>query len=710
MAIANGYNVFITGDCQSLNVGVIDLYPTFGTPPYTVDWVLPSLGIDPLVTNSTRTGLSAGTYNIYVTDSTTPVNQYLEINLQISSGICLNLEVTSDTTCGNDNGSLIVTATTTTLPIVYNLYGYLSGTSYLVSSTTAFTNSLPYFGLSAGTYYVEAFDNGGCSGSTGTCVIKDSTNFDYGFYVVNNSPCINVNNGAIYITGLTGNPPYTYTWTSGQTTQVITGLTDGIYTVTVTDFYGCTVTKSTTVSTAPTLGIVGFSNTSPTCFSSDGIVTVNISGGTPPYYYQFSNGSNNIQYGQSITYVGLSTGFYTVIVTDAALCSVTGSTSIYTPNSFQQVIVEPTNSQCSDSSGSILVTVVGASPPITFELTDSLNNTTTIVGGPSAFFTGLTSGNYNLVVSNSGPCVYTQTITIQNIYAFNISTSTTGTTCGLNNGIVEVSVDTPGIYNYQLGSALYTNTTNQSVIFDNLQPGYYVVTVSDANPDTLPCVQNYGFIISGSENVNFTLSNTGCGTGSEGTITTLITGGVPPFTYSWTPSVAPQTGIYITGLTAGTYTLVLTDSNGCSATKSTTIVCSSGISTYAVFNVCQSEFTETAGEKLELLQMLNNGYYALTSGETGCSLTSADFTLLVNVGGTAYTNTFYTSTSLLDVPSVSTYVSVLSGILNTIPGMGTVNINTEFNTIQLTTDCELTLADKNVTIQVVIDYNICCDA
>ena len=106
--------------------------------------------------------------------------------------------------------------------------------------------------------------------------------------------------------------------------------------------------------------------------------------------------------------------------------------------------------------------------------------------------------------------------------------------------------------------------------------------------------------------------------------------------------------------------------------------------------------------------MLNDGYQVLTSGETGCSLTDATFTVLLDIGGTGYTSEFYTSTGLLDYPTDEEYVTALRNLLDTIPGIGSIIISTESNTIQLSTDCLKTLSDKNVNIRLMIEYNLCC--
>jgi hypothetical protein len=190
-----------------------------------------------------------------------------------------------NTLCGLDNGS--VSAMTSNLygAATFDLYettnGFIS-TIYTEYDNYQFTN------LSAGTYYVVANDGGGCTGQSDTIIIQDSNTVDFGLYVVNDAGCA-VNSGKIFVTGLTGNPPYTYLWSNGSTGSTITGLTTGGYNVTVTDNTGCSVSKTGLVSQVPPLGIASILTTDPSCYSSDGEITVYITGGTAPYNFSASS-------------------------------------------------------------------------------------------------------------------------------------------------------------------------------------------------------------------------------------------------------------------------------------------------------------------------------------------------------------------------------------------------------------------------------------
>ena len=108
---AFSYILQITGDCQSTGSGAINLIPTGGTAPYTVEWTQPSLGEDQAVLSSTRSGLYPNTYVVRVNDSTLPTNQEFYINIPVSDGICASVVGISNTTCELNNGSVTGTST-----------------------------------------------------------------------------------------------------------------------------------------------------------------------------------------------------------------------------------------------------------------------------------------------------------------------------------------------------------------------------------------------------------------------------------------------------------------------------------------------------------------------------------------------------------------------------------------------------------------------
>lgn len=694
------YNISVTGDCQNTSSGSTYITSTGGTPPYIITYTSPGLGSYSLP--DTRTGLTYGTYNFQIVDNGLPpvtaTGQFY-----ISSGVCTTGLSVQDTTCNLNNGSITAYTQTSCTNSTYNIYNVDMSFS---SSTTSSVGFQIWNNLSPGAYYVDIIDCGGCSARTQTCVVNTSTEVDFGLYVVDNPNCSGPM-GKIFITGLTGNPPYTYLWSTGQVTDSITGLTSGLYGVTVTDSTNCSVTKSITVNDVDVIGVGGFTSTPPSCFSSDGTVTITITGGTGPYYYSGSNGTTVISFNQSYTFTGLGVGSFSVLVTDAAFCSTTDSTTLSIPNSIGSVTLSTTNSLCSYNNGTITVNITGTNFPYTYSIIDSLGNLTTVTTNTTTYtFTSLETGTYTVLVDNSGSCLFSDVVTINNTNSFEITGITNNTTCGNNNGNVTFNVNVFDTYNYQIPSLGLQSfpVTQTGYTFNNLPSGSYTALITNSTG----CSRTYDFVIGQSSNVNFILNKTNCFNGSDGTLTTLISSGQPPFTITWSNNITGQTGIYVTGLTAGTYSVIVTDNNGCIRTRSIDITCDESYVSYEIFKFCEGVFIEGKASKLGLQQMLNEGYKDITEGETGCELVNADFIINVQVGTGTTSENFYTTNSLLDYPTDDLYITTLNGILTGFTGIGLVEISEESNSIKLNTDCEYTLQDKNVKIDVQIVYNVLC--
>lgn len=709
-----------SGDCTNTNSGQIDIFSIYSTnpfpPPYLqpppgtgvtlqVEWLIPALGIDTGISTgftSTRSGLSAGTYTISITANTLPP-VIVGGTFYVSDGCCTSGLQVQNTTCGLNNGALTAYSQTICVESTYNLY-QSGGT--LISTTTSLVGFETWSNLSPGVYYVEILDCGGCSAQTQMCVIEDSNPVNFNLFVVDNPNCSGPA-GKIFITELVGQPPFSYLWTTGDITSSISGLTSGTYGVTVTDATGCITSKSATVNDVDIIGFGSFTSIPPSCFSSDGSITINITGGTGPYYYSGSNGATFVTFAQSYTFTGLGVGGFAVEVTDAAFCNINASTSLSIPNSIGSVSLSTTNSSCSFDSGTITINITGTNNPYTYTIIDSFGNIISeTLNSTSYTFFNVSSGTYTVLVDNGGSCMFMDVVTITNTNAFEISASTTGTTCGLNNGSVLLQTDVLDSYTYFIPSLGLSTPSTTATTFSNLPAGSYSAQITNSTG----CTREIDFVITQSSAVNFILNKTNCLIGNDGTITALISGGQAPFNLNWSSNVNGQTGIYVTGLTAGTYTVTVVDALGCTKTRSIEITCNENLVTYQLFKFCEGTFIETPASKLGLTQMLNEGFKDLTSGETGCVLVSADYILKVQIGTAQTTSNFYTSTSLTDVPSDELYVNTLNSLLSGYTGIGLIDINSETNTIKLNTDCSYILADKNVLIDVQIIYNILCQS
>lgn len=706
------YILQVEGDCQNLGSGEISITLVGGTPPYTVDWVNPDLGTDILTTGpSVRNNLSSGNYAVRVNDTTIPLNQEFYINIPVSDGLCASVLSVRNSYCGNNNGS--VTGTSTSDYSSTKFYLYTSNDVYVISATTN-TSNVIFNSLSAGTYYLVAQDLGGCSGNTSDFIIENSNNFDFGLYVVPNSSCGGSPIGKIYVTGITGSSPYTYLWNNGAITDSISGLSAGNYSVAVTDSNGCTLTKSATVNNVDPVGFGSFTSVPPTCLSNDGELILLITGGTAPFYYSASTGYVEISYSRTFTLSDLGPGNYSIQVTDAGLCSFVASSSLNSPDGFTSVDIVTNNSTCSANDGSIIINVEGGVSPYTYTLIGPGGNTNTVTSTlTTQTFSNLTTGEYTVIASTtiipgdpSSICSYTEVVNIIAQNKFTITTSITGTTCGNDNGYIRVVASSGGVlpYVYSLDGV-----NDLDGFFTGVKAGPHVVRVVDSSG----CLQEENVNVQSSVMLDFSLYSTSCGTGNNGTITAFIGTGKPPFSFNWSNNVLsnPQQ-ISVSGLTAGTYSLTVVDDNGCSKSRTTSITCLANTVSYQSYVMCSEIFSVQSPTKLGLLQMLNEGFYDLTTGNTGCNLISATYKVkvLVNpLGYSAETPISFTSTTLNQAPSDNLYYDAAKSVLSGIPGIGIITIDQLANQIKIqTAPGNNSLNGQEIILDLIIEYDIMC--
>lgn len=720
------YNYILTGDCSNTSAGSVSFDITGTTGPFAVNCLNTSC---PLPTSASTysysaSSLSADTYFLEVVDG---ASNKIVVSVYISSGTNVTIDSTS-TTCGLDNGSITGYTSAVYGKGTYYLY---DGSSNYISSGETPNNYFDFGSLSAGTYYIVADDGGGCSGITASVIIDPSSAFTYGAYVVDDGSCIGGPSGKIFITGLTFPvTDYTVTWLSdvnGQTGTTITGLTSGPYSVEITDPRGCLTSNIFDVNVVDPLGSAGFIVLQqPTCFNSDGSVEFIISGGTPPYFFSASTGQVEITFSQSSVFTNLSSGSYNFMVTDAGLCTIYDSVSVVTPSSFNEVQIVTTPSTCSVDDGTIQVIVDGGlliEPNLLISLTgDSGTQQIGTLGDANQTFFGLPNDNYKISVQTPG-CTYTATTTVASTNLYTFTASTTGTTCGSSNGRLEVVVSTGGTLpmTYTLEGPNQNPTTVVSPIgiFTNLEYGNYILSVQDSN--TPSCIQQEAIFIDQSESVFFNLLVIQPFDGNDGSISVYVTQGEPPFSYSWSGGVASgQTGSTVTGLTSGVYSLEVTDSSGCTLTKSISLSGTKKFTSYRYFNICEDQFqnSNTLGYR-NMRAMYYEGFNDLTSGDTNCIVNEAIFSIYTQVGSQSAQTAFYTGTTADDFPSDVLWAQTITDSLESYVGISGVTVSISNNRVLITTNCEQItkgcttetinpLQDTQVIVNLIIDYDISC--
>jgi gliding motility-associated-like protein len=465
------------------------------------------------------------------------------VQFAASMSCCTATATGVNPTCfGGTNGS----ATATPGPLGVGPFTY-SWSTVPVQTTQTATN------LSAGTYTVTITDFNGCV-STATVTLTNPPAMTAPI-TSTNVTCFGGNNGSAIVnpTGSTG--PYTYSWNTVpvQTTQTATNLPAGTYTVTVTSALGCTKTNTVTI-TQPTQITVTTTTVNATCSLLNGSATANPVGGVGPYTYSW----NTVPVQTTQTASGLGAGVYTVTVTGVGGCTATATATVSSTGSISAT-ASGTNVSCNGgTNGSATVTPTGGGP-YTYSWNTTPVQTTSVA-------TGLPAGSYTVTVNSSG-CIATATVTITQPPLLTATNSQTNVTCfGGNNGSASATpAGGVGPYTYSWNT-VPVQTTSTAV---NLISGTYNVTVTDANGCTTIASAN----ITQPTALTLTLgssTNPTCFGSTNGSITVTANGGTGSYLYSIN-SGPNQVSPTFTGLGANSYTVVVTDANGCTANVSTTL-------------------------------------------------------------------------------------------------------------------------------------------
>jgi large repetitive protein len=530
--------------CNGGNNGSASSTPTGGTSPFTYLW---SDGNSQTTANANN--LSAGTYTVTIQDS---AGCSATASATITQPNVLNDTVTilANVSCnGGNNGSAMATSSGGTSPYTY-LWSDAS------SQTTATAT-----GLSMGTYTVTVTDSNGCSATASTNITQPNVLIVSDTAIANVS-CNGGNNGADSAFASGGTMPYTYLWSdaNSQTTAVATGLSSGTYTVTVADNNGCSATALAAISQPVTLSATATVLVNNTCDGGNhGVDSAAAIGGTTPYTYLWSDGSSQT----TAIATGLSSGSYTVTVTDANGCSATASSIITaTSSTIRDSVVSILYPICNAGGGSVKIGVTGGFSPYYYFWTPvvSYNDTAT----------GLLAGTYSITIEDSRGCtsLLTFTITQPVPVADSVVPALTSTvTCyGASDGYITVAPSN-GVSPYTYNWAPNVSSTATAT---GLSAGLYSVSVTDNNgctsTRTVVTITQPPYPLTDSVSV---LMNLGCYGGNGGVASIGTRGGAKPYTYLWSPSGG--TSYSDSGLYAGTYTVTITDNYGCSNTITLTM-------------------------------------------------------------------------------------------------------------------------------------------
>jgi gliding motility-associated-like protein len=518
--------------CNGANTGVAWTTPIGGTAPFTYAWT-PSGS-----TTQTVSNLLAGTYTTTITDvngcTYTANTTITQPNALAAPAITTNLS------CYNvPTGSAIV-----------NPNGGTPGYSYTWSTSPA-QHGQTATNLAAGNYTVTVTDANSCTRVQAVQITQPTQ------LVAPTVPtpvsCNGGNNGSATVNPNGGTAPYTYLWSTAATTATANNLAAGTYTVTVTDNHGCTrvsivaVTQPTPVNTA-NAGV-----TPVACFGgNNGQAIVAANGGTAPYTYLWSPTG-----GTAVTANTLSVGNYTCTVTDNHGCSVLQPFTITQPTAVVAAIPSHTDVSCNGgNNGTALGTGSGGTAPYTYLWSS---------GSSTATANNLAAGNYTVTVTDAHGCTQTTAVVISEPTALTNNTSNTNVSCYAGNDASAWATPGGGTPPYVY---LWTPTGQTTQTATNLAATNVMVRVTDANGCQIVTnlVITQPLLLTASMNPPTHVS---CNSLSDGTASVAVNYGTPPYSYLWSPSA--QTNSTASNLAAGTYTVIVTDANGCTTTKTVVI-------------------------------------------------------------------------------------------------------------------------------------------
>lgn len=534
-------NIISNVTCYGEDNGVAEIIVAGGTPPYSYLWI-PNVSEDFDADN-----LAAGQYIVTVTDANFCTTETSFAITTPETSLDINAYLISNVSC----------------------YGFADGAAYVVAAggTPPCTYSWSQLGLSdtlaenipAGDYTIYVTDANACVDSAMITVAQPEAPITLN-PIINNIGCYGENNGSITLNVVGGTSPYSYLWSDGSTASSLSDLSQGVYSLSVSDAHNCSVDTSFTITqpaTALTTEAVLLNNVYCTGIATGSAIAVT-NGGVPPYSYLWMPSGET-----TATAVALSEGVHIVTVTDANLCVVSSQITVTQPaTAVSAYYTVYDNVSCyGGNDGAAAVFVSGGTPPYNYSWMPN--------GGTTAAVAGLTAGIYTVTIIDANLC--TTEVTLE------ITQPTEGLTASANvvnhvscfggsNGFVTVNVNggtPPYSYNWSPNTSNLPSATN-------LSAGTYTVTVTDANY----CTVTVSAVItqpSSPLHVYASVVNpVTCYGGDDGSVTATVNGGTAPYFYVWAPTGGNQPTA--SNLETGTYHVLVTDANGCTTTSNSVFV------------------------------------------------------------------------------------------------------------------------------------------
>lgn len=546
--------------CYGFSNGSITPNASGGISSYSYQW---SNGDTTAALSATASGL----YWVTITDS---------VGCSVQDSILLD-----------EPADLTVTASATSNYNGYNIpcFGGSNGQANTVVSggtlpyTYSWSNGSPdsiVYSLAAGTHTVNIMDSNGCITSdtvlitqpTGINTSLSSTSSYNGFDI----SCYGVQDGSIQLAVSGGVTPYQHYWSNGANGTSVSNIGAGLYTVNTVDANGCSSVDSITLNqpnvlTSTATIVSNYNGYNVSCYgASDGSAQISALGGNAPYTYSWSNGTTSNQNS------GISAGSYSVTVMDTNGCTVQNSVVLNEPTELQISTNVTSNfngypiSCTGANDGSAMVNGNGGTAPYTILWSNGDTSLTT---------NNLSAGTYFVTVTDANGCSKSDSVVLSDPIGLSNLTLSASSYNGFNiscHGGNDGTISMTGVNGGTAPLSYYWNTGDSTSSITGLPVGNYTLTVTDVNgcsiSDSLTLNQPTVLTSNASVTSNFNGTNISCNGATDGSAQVSGAGGVGPYIFLWNTS---DTSTTIANLSAGTYTVLVTDANGCSTTDTVSL-------------------------------------------------------------------------------------------------------------------------------------------
>ncbi|WP_339834802.1 T9SS type B sorting domain-containing protein, partial [uncultured Flavobacterium sp.] len=533
----------------------------------------PSTDNDHLFSN-----LNPGTYT--VTATTDNGCSYTEqVTIQDLSDLAVSAAVTQNISCVN--GQVTLTPSGGLAPYNYAVFSYngvpVTPGSYAYQAYEIFEYDITQIG----TYQYIIVDSNNCISLSNIVTVSAEPTVTI-TETHTNVTCSGLSDGIATISALpTNGYVITYSIDGGityQNSNVFNGLAPGTYTIDIKytkPTHECDYTINVTI-TEPT-PLTGQSQVTQqlTCITTGTIQAFNVTGGTAPYQYSI----NGVTFQNSSSFPNLTAGTYVITIRDFNNCTTTTTPITFVqPLAATDLTFTASSVTCPTLTSNVTATIVGGTAPFVVQITAPSTIAATSTSGNIATFNNLAVGSYTFNVTDANGCTYQENFTINPITFINVTGSlVSNVICfGASNGAVSYNVTGFNTtYSYTVnGGTVVTNQTGNTINLNSLAAGNYAITVTDNSTNCQSTVSVTVAQPSSALTLNVTTNPITCI--ANGTINAAASGGWGSYAYTLTQpnaaTVGPQSsGVFANQTQTGTYTISVTDGNGCVVTNTATL-------------------------------------------------------------------------------------------------------------------------------------------